>query len=100
MIICDIEGAEFSIFSAECFSKLRGAHIIIELHGYLAPDGNTVEERLVLDSKQFFQTSIVKTSARDLSSIPELEMVNDADRWLICSEGRPKLMSWLILSPK
>ncbi len=100
MIICDIEGAEFSIFSAECLAKLQGAHIIIELHGYLSPNGNALEERLVLDSKQFFQTSIVKTSARDLSSIPELEMVNDADRWLICSEGRPKLMSWLILSPK
>ena len=43
--------------------------------------------------------TVIKNAARDLSWIPELDAMNDSDRWLICSEGRPKLMSWLIFAP-
>jgi len=100
LILCDVESAEFSIFSNQCLASLQGAHIIIELHGYMLTNGNVLEQSLISNSQQLFQTSIVRTSTRDLSSIPELEALNDSDRWLICSEGRPKLMSWLILTPK
>ena len=100
LILCDIEGAEFSIFSSQCLASLQGAHLIIELHGYMHVNGSALEQDLIRDSEQLFQVSVVKTSARDLSSIPELDSIRDSDRWLICSESRPKLMSWLILRPK
>jgi len=100
LILCDVESAEFSIFSSQCLASLQGAHVIIELHGYLLANGNVLEQSLISNCRSLFQTSIVKTSTRDLSSIPELDALNDSDRWLICSEGRPKLMSWLILTPK
>ncbi len=100
LILCDIEGAEFSIFSDQCLASLQGAHLIIELHGYMHANGNALEQSLISNSEQLFQVSTVKTSARDLSSIPELDIISDSDRWLICSEGRPKLMSWMILRPK
>ncbi len=99
-ILCDVEGAEFSIFSSPCLTGLRGADIIIELHGYMQAKGDEMEQRLIQDSRQLFHTAIVKTSARDLSLFPELDAISDTDRWLICSEGRPKVMSWLILSSK
>jgi hypothetical protein len=100
LILCDTEGAEFSIFSSQCLASLQGAHIIIELHGYMLANANVSEQTLISNCQQLFQVSTVKTSTRDLSSIPELDALGDSDRWLVCSEGRPKLMSWLILSPK
>jgi hypothetical protein len=100
LILCDVEGAEFSIFSGQCLDSLQGAHVIIELHGFLAVNGNVLESNLISHSRRLFVPSIVKTATRDLSSIPELDALRDSDRWLICSEGRPKLMSWLILVPK
>ena len=30
---------------------------------------------------------------RDLSIFPELKGWNDLDRWILCSEGRPQLMT-------
>jgi hypothetical protein len=99
-VVCDVEGAEFAIFSSECLDTLKGSHIIIELHGFMMPNGNLLEQSLLLNSQKNFTASFVKTGARDLSLIPELETVNDSDRWLICSEGRMRLMSWLILAPK
>jgi hypothetical protein len=100
LILCDVEGTEFHIFSEECLASLRGAHIVIELHGYLLPNGDELERKLISNGQRDFRTSIVRTSMRDLSLIPELETLSDSDRWLICSEGRPRLMSWLTLSPK
>ncbi len=100
LVLSDIEGGEFSIFSAQCLADLAGAHIIIELHGFLAVNGNVLESNLISNGRQLFVPSIVKTSTRDLSTIPELDALRNSDRWLICSEGRPKLMSWLILVPK
>jgi len=37
--------------------------------------------------------------SRDLSTYPELQQWNDLDRWLICSEGRAQLMSWVRFDP-
>jgi hypothetical protein len=100
LVICDVEGAEFSIFSAECLAALAGAHVVIELHGFQTPDGGMLERTLIANSQKHFNVSTVRTSARDLSAIPELETMNDSDRWLICSESRARIMTWLMLAPR
>ena len=40
VILCDIEGAEFTIFTAELLTFLTGATIIIELHDKLMKNQN------------------------------------------------------------
>ena len=52
------------------------------------------------DIRPFFKVSTLKTSSRDLSRFSELSEYSDSERWLIASEGRPRLMSWLRLDPK
>ena len=49
------------------------------------------------DAKPFFKISTLTTTARDLSKFPELSNYADSERWLIASEGRSKLMTWLKL---
>ena len=100
LILCDVEGAEFGIFSEACLASLEGAEIIIELHDFMIPNGGQALGLLLSRAARYFDVSSVKTGARDLSSIPDLDSVNDTDRWLICSEGRAKLMTWLHFAPK
>ena len=51
-------------------------------------------------AEEFFNVTELKMGSRDLSNIPELQKFSDSDRWLMCSEGRGELMSWLRLDPK
>ena len=100
LILSDVEGAEFDIFTPECLNALKGAEIIIELHDFLVDDGETRRKTLLAAAEANFEATVVRMGARDLSVIPELAGLNDSDRWLICSEGRAQLMSWLHLRPR
>ena len=44
--------------------------------------------------------SELRTGARDPAQFEELAMLEDTDRWLIASEGRKRLMHWLVLRPR
>ena len=56
--------------------------------------------KLMSDAKPFFKISKLTTTSRDLSKFPELFDLPDSERWLIASEGRSKLMTWLRLDPR
>lgn len=100
LILSDIEGGEFDVFSPECIAKLRQAVLLIELHEFMVPDGEARAKTLIDDLGAAFKLTFVTTGARDLSKFAELANVNDTDRWLICSEGRAKLMTWVLCEPK
>jgi hypothetical protein len=51
-------------------------------------------------ASEFFDITEFKTSARDLSKFQELHELSDIDRWLLCSESRPCLMTWMRFDPK
>ena len=100
VILIDIEGAEFSLIDKELLCKLAKSIIFIELHNWFFKDGEQKLEKLMSDAKPFFKISTLTTSSRDLSKFPELFDYGDSERWLIASEGRAKLMTWLRLDPK
>jgi hypothetical protein len=100
LVLCDIEGAEFDIFDADCLKSLKGAEVVIELHEFMVADGPLKLEALVDRARQHFHVHLFKTGYRDLSGIRELDLLSDSDRWLVCSEGRTKMMSWLHLTPR
>ena len=100
LILCDVEGAEFDIFTDDCLRSLKGADVIIELHDFMVKDGSKALQKMVDAARNHFNLSLIKTGFRDLSGFPELDSLNDSDRWLICSEGRIQLMAWLHLSPR
>jgi hypothetical protein len=100
VILIDIEGAEFSLLDSELFSQLKKSIIFIELHDWFFEDSKKKMTKLMRDAEPFFEISRLTTTSRDLSIFPELHDYPDSERWLIASEGRSKLMTWLRLDPK
>jgi hypothetical protein len=82
------------------FEAFNNSIIFIELHEWFISDGNEKIKKLINDSNSTHKTTKIKMGSRDLSIFPELKMLHDNDRWLICSEGRQQLMTWLRFDPK
>ena len=99
VLLCDIEGGEFDLFSEKTFDAFKGSVIFIEIHEW-HENGLAGFEKLKQCAKSNFEITEFTTGTRDLSIFPELKKFPDTDRWLICSEGRGQLMTFLRLDPK
>jgi hypothetical protein len=98
--LVDIEGGEFNLFDKKVFSDLKKSIIFIEIHDWFFKDGEKKLNKLMGDAKTFFNITKLTTTSRDLSVFPELSKLHDSERWLIASEGRHRLMTWLRFDPK
>jgi len=99
VLLVDIEGGEFDLLGYECLKAFSKSIIFIELHEWLVEDGLVKKNQLIETAKKFFNITELTTSSRDLSVFEELNDFSDTDRWLICSEGRDRRMTWLRLDP-
>lgn len=99
VLLVDIEGAEFELVDKELLEKFKNSVIFIELHDWFFSDGKERLEKLRDDAERFFKITTLTTTSRDLSIFEEVQKMNDTDRWLICSEGRSRLMTWWRLDP-
>jgi hypothetical protein len=99
VILIDIEGGEFNLLDKEVFESLKRSIIFVEIHEWFFKDGEKKLKKLLNDAKPYFKISTLTTGSRDLSVFPELSSLIDSDRWLIASEGRARLMTWLRLDP-
>jgi hypothetical protein len=99
LVLIDIEGFEFSLLNTETVKLLHNAIIIIEMHEWFFIDGDAKFDALIDLFQSTHKIEILKMGSRDLSVFPELDGLNDSDRWLICSEGRARMMRWLHLTP-
>lgn len=81
------------------FENLKRSIIFIEIHEWFFKDGEKKLKQLLNNAKPFFKISKLTTSSRDLSIFPELSNLIDSERWLIASEGRARLMTWLRFDP-
>ena len=99
ILLCDIEGGEFTLFSKKVFEVLRKSIVIIEVHENVR--NAEIEVNNLIDSaSEYFNHKFITTGSRDMSKFEELRSFSDSQRWLICSEGRSCLMRWLVLTPK
>ncbi|WP_244137081.1 hypothetical protein [Burkholderia pyrrocinia] len=101
-VLVDIESAEFEVLTLECLQDLRCAHVIVEIHDFMRPhDGKQRYAELLERAAQVFDVRTFTTGPRDPSQAPLLARGwTDTDRWLVCSESRATLMTWLHLAPK
>jgi hypothetical protein len=99
VLLVDVEGAEFDILTSATLAQLKNTVVLIELHDWFFADGPAKLARLQQDAQAHFRLSTLTTGARDLSSFPELAHHDDSERWLMASEGRNRLMTWLRLDP-
>ena len=100
LVLIDVEGAEFDILQPSTLQQLRNSVVIVELHDWFFDDGERKLAKLKQDAAPYFELSTLTTGSRDLSSYPELKLFDDSERWLMASEGRNRLMTWLRLDPK
>jgi len=98
-LICDVEGAEFDIFDETTFLFFSKSLLIIEIHDWVE-NGKLKAKKLIDSSKATHSHSVITTGSRNPSDFSELSDFTDDERWLLCSEGRPKLMSWYVFKPK
>ncbi|MCA3419753.1 MAG: hypothetical protein INF88_12730 [Roseomonas sp.] len=99
LIIIDIEGGEFSLLTANLLKRLKDAELIVELHGRFIATNPNPEAAFLQRLAQYFRCDLFSMGQRDPSTITELSMLGDSDRWLLCSEGRPFLMRWVHCHP-
>lgn len=100
VILCDIEGAEFSLIDRKLIEQLSGAKFVIELHEqFLDGDPEKLRRDLIAQFPDSYQTSILVDTPRSWSGIPDLEAMHDIDRALIVSEGRKFIGEWLVATP-
>lgn len=100
VLLIDIEGAEFELLDKNTFNAFRNSIIFVELHDWFYDDGLKKLQKLKNDSISTHVITELKTGARDPSIFPELKKLDDNNRWIICSEGRKQLMTWLRFDPK
>jgi hypothetical protein len=100
VLFLDIEGGEFDLLHSEVLKKFRNSIIFIELHDWFFSDGKEKLFRLKNEVEKYFCITALTTTTRDLSVFEELREMSDTDRWLLCSEGRDRLMTWWRLDPK
>jgi hypothetical protein len=100
LIICDIEGAEFEVFSKEFFQNVHGATIIVELHDRVQGRPLSLRDDLAALLPSDYSFKFVKSKPVSWDNIQDLEELHDIDRALVTSEGRKMLGEWLIAHPK
>jgi hypothetical protein len=87
------------LFDKNIFEVFSKSIIYIELHDWFFNDGNEKLKKIEEDAREYLSIEKITTTSRDLSMFEELNEMSDTDRWLICSEGRGRLMTWWRLDP-
>jgi len=99
VVICDIEGSEFALFTKEVLAMLKRSIVIIEIHDW-QKNGAKKLSKLRENAKRYFNISEIITGSRDSNNFKELALLRNSDKWLICSENRQFGQKWLKLEPK
>ena len=100
VVLCDIEGAEFNIFSTDLFEFLKKSTIIIELHDRLIQDGQDLRKSLISKIPKGLNYEIIADyKSINYFGLKDLEELSDNDRALVMSEGRKFFGEWLVVSP-
>ena len=98
LILCDIEGAEFTELTCEVLASLKGATMIIELHDVVQNGVDDLRKDLIARFPKEAITKVVAAEALGFDGIEDLESMHDIDRSLVLSEGRRARGEWLIVT--
>jgi len=99
LLIVDIEGGEFGLFTDDVLNKFSNCFLVIEIHDF-SDKQKSEYIRLLGRSKEKFHVEIINQSERNPHEVEEILHLGENSRWLLMSEGRPGPMKWLTLSPR
>jgi hypothetical protein len=98
-ILCDIEGGEFDLFTLRVLQAFKKSTILVEIHDFTENDRKRYIS-LKLMAESIFNISEITQESRNPNILVSTRVLHDDDKWLLMSEGRPKAMTWLRLTPK
>ena len=96
VILCDIEGSEYDLFSENLIKNMHPSNVIIEIHKNPDISLNEFEDKF----KNLFSIDKITQGPRSLKGFGELKNFNDNNRALLASEGRSGVPEWWHLTPK
>lgn len=97
LVVMDCEGSEILYLNPENFPGLAHASIIVECHD---PDEEgSLTKTLIQRFSDTHSIHNVVEGARNPNRFEVLRGLHSLDRWLAVSEGRPRMMNWLIMTP-
>lgn len=100
IILCDIEGAEFSVIHPGLIRWAAQSRFVIELHPFMFPDGEAKIQSLLRDFAATHHCRILKAGPPRWQGIAEIEALTDLERALVTNEGRKQLGRWLVAEPR
>lgn len=98
-IFMDVEGHEVAYLDPDRFPFLANAHIIVELHDYRDSKPNATQLTLQRFSGSH-RINLIMEGPRNPNMYDCMFNLHSDYRWLAVSEGRPCLMSWLVMIPR
>lgn len=99
LVLCDIEGAEFTVLSRDVLQALGGATLIVELHDRIHSGKPDQRDALIANLPANCRHKVIKTIPPDWAGITDIEALSDNDRALVLSEGRRAIGEWLVVTP-
>lgn len=97
LVLADVEGAEFALFSREVVSLLAGAVVIIELH---RPPDDPAVVALLARFLPSHSAERLGAMVPDPDAIPALSFLSGQERAAATSEWRTQEQTWLALTPR
>lgn len=101
LIVCDCEGAELDLFTADTVPHCAGWDLLVETHDFMDLTGST---RLLArfagshDVRAVLSTDDIQKAKH--YDYPELAPLDLATRRAIVGEGRPAIMEWLFFTAR
>ncbi len=96
-IVCDCEGYEAELFTADSIKNLANCDILIELHDMYVPE---LSEKMLPLFAQTHNLSIIPMQPRKESKYPILEQLDTQEKILAMTNGTRVLMEWAFLKSK
>lgn len=101
LIVCDCEGAELDLFTADTVRHCAGWDLLVETHDFMDITGSTrLLERFATshDVRAVLSTDDIQKAKH--YDYPELAPLDLATRRAIVGEGRPAIMEWLFFTAR
>jgi hypothetical protein len=93
-LLVDCEGCELELLNPQSVPALDRSDIIVECHDFI--DRRTtgaLRERF----DRTHDIELIEQGGRNPNASKHLRRMNETDRWLLISEGRPETMHWLAM---
>ncbi len=95
IVFMDCEGAERELLDPQHVPSLLRSLILVEIHPFEVSD---IQELIQTRFAATHRIRTIQQGARNVH-VPELQLVHENDKYLLCSEGRPITMEWMFLVP-